>query len=205
MLALTGSGVGLAAAYAGVVPGSKCLVRRCGNCDTMTEPPEETMAQTPNSRSPSSCASWPRRMSSRRETPTASSWTPWCRPRACGGAMPANEMTSGFKVVQERSIRFAKQNAEAVSRWRRARQCQGRPGRARDPEPLRADPDAGLCPAGARARPAHGRGCPREPPKAWAGVRTRPLPGHSAQGGTRTMHGRTARTRSSQPMGPRTG
>jgi hypothetical protein len=29
------------------------------------------------------------------------------------GAMPANAMTSGFKVVQERSIRFAKQNAEA--------------------------------------------------------------------------------------------
>jgi hypothetical protein len=29
------------------------------------------------------------------------------------GAMPANEMTSGFKAVQDRSIRFAKQNAEA--------------------------------------------------------------------------------------------
>jgi hypothetical protein len=29
------------------------------------------------------------------------------------GAMPANEMTSGFKVVQDRSVRFAKQNAEA--------------------------------------------------------------------------------------------
>ena len=29
------------------------------------------------------------------------------------GAMPANEMTSGFKVVQERTVRFAKQNAEA--------------------------------------------------------------------------------------------
>ena len=29
------------------------------------------------------------------------------------GAMPANEMTSGFKVIQERSVRFAKQNAEA--------------------------------------------------------------------------------------------
>jgi hypothetical protein len=29
------------------------------------------------------------------------------------GAMPANEMTSGFKVVQERAVRFAKQNAEA--------------------------------------------------------------------------------------------
>jgi phasin len=28
-------------------------------------------------------------------------------------AMPANEVTSGFKVVQERAIRFAKQNAEA--------------------------------------------------------------------------------------------
>ena len=28
-------------------------------------------------------------------------------------AMPANEMTSGFKVVQERAVRFAKQNAEA--------------------------------------------------------------------------------------------
>jgi hypothetical protein len=28
-------------------------------------------------------------------------------------AMPANEMTSGLKVVQERAIRFAKQNAEA--------------------------------------------------------------------------------------------
>lgn len=28
-------------------------------------------------------------------------------------AMPSNAMTSGFKVVQERSIRFAKQNADA--------------------------------------------------------------------------------------------
>jgi hypothetical protein len=28
-------------------------------------------------------------------------------------AMPANSMTSGFKVVQERAVRFAKQNAEA--------------------------------------------------------------------------------------------
>jgi phasin len=28
-------------------------------------------------------------------------------------AMPANEATSGFKVVQDRAIRFAKQNAEA--------------------------------------------------------------------------------------------
>ena len=29
------------------------------------------------------------------------------------GAMPANELTSSFKVVQERSVRFAKQNADA--------------------------------------------------------------------------------------------
>ena len=29
------------------------------------------------------------------------------------GALPANEMTTGFKAVQERSVRFAKQNAEA--------------------------------------------------------------------------------------------
>jgi hypothetical protein len=29
------------------------------------------------------------------------------------GGMPANESLSGFKVVQERSVRFAKQNAEA--------------------------------------------------------------------------------------------
>jgi hypothetical protein len=28
-------------------------------------------------------------------------------------AIPANAMTSGFKVVQDRSIRFAKQNADA--------------------------------------------------------------------------------------------
>src|SRR5262249_52836106 len=28
-------------------------------------------------------------------------------------ALPANEVTSGFKVVQERAIRFAKQNGEA--------------------------------------------------------------------------------------------
>ena len=28
-------------------------------------------------------------------------------------AMPSNEMTSSFKVVQERAIRFGKQNAEA--------------------------------------------------------------------------------------------
>ena len=29
------------------------------------------------------------------------------------GAMPSNEMTSGFKIVQERAVRFSKQNAEA--------------------------------------------------------------------------------------------
>jgi hypothetical protein len=29
------------------------------------------------------------------------------------GAMPANEMTTGFKTVQDRAVRFAKQNAEA--------------------------------------------------------------------------------------------
>ena len=29
------------------------------------------------------------------------------------GALPANEMTSSFKSVQERAVRFAKQNAEA--------------------------------------------------------------------------------------------
>jgi hypothetical protein len=29
------------------------------------------------------------------------------------GALPASEMMSGFKVVQERAVRFAKQNGEA--------------------------------------------------------------------------------------------
>lgn len=29
-------------------------------------------------------------------------------------ALPANEMTSGFKAVQERAIRFAKQNSDAA-------------------------------------------------------------------------------------------
>jgi hypothetical protein len=29
------------------------------------------------------------------------------------GALPPNEMTSGFKAVQDRAVRFAKQNAEA--------------------------------------------------------------------------------------------
>ena len=29
------------------------------------------------------------------------------------GALPPNEAMSGFKVVQERAVRFAKQNAEA--------------------------------------------------------------------------------------------
>ena len=29
------------------------------------------------------------------------------------GAMPPNEMTSGFKTVQDRAVRFAKQNADA--------------------------------------------------------------------------------------------
>ena len=29
------------------------------------------------------------------------------------GAMPANDVTAGFKTVQERAVRFAKQNAEA--------------------------------------------------------------------------------------------
>jgi len=29
------------------------------------------------------------------------------------GALPANEMTSGFKAVQDKAVRFAKQNADA--------------------------------------------------------------------------------------------
>ena len=29
------------------------------------------------------------------------------------GALPPNEMTSGFKTVQDRAVRFAKQNADA--------------------------------------------------------------------------------------------
>lgn len=29
------------------------------------------------------------------------------------GALPANEMTSGFKAAQEKAVRFAKQNADA--------------------------------------------------------------------------------------------
>ena len=29
------------------------------------------------------------------------------------GALPPNEMTSGFKAVQDKAVRFAKQNAEA--------------------------------------------------------------------------------------------
>jgi phasin len=29
------------------------------------------------------------------------------------GAIPANDMTAGFKTVQDRAVRFAKQNAEA--------------------------------------------------------------------------------------------
>jgi hypothetical protein len=29
------------------------------------------------------------------------------------GALPPNEMTAGFKAVQDRAVRFAKQNAEA--------------------------------------------------------------------------------------------
>jgi hypothetical protein len=34
-------------------------------------------------------------------------------------AMPSNEMISGFKVVQERAIQFANQNAEACFAWAR--------------------------------------------------------------------------------------
>jgi hypothetical protein len=33
-------------------------------------------------------------------------------------AIPANAMTSGFKTVQDRAVRFAKQNAEACFAWR---------------------------------------------------------------------------------------
>ena len=44
------------------------------------------------------------------------------------GAMPANEMTSAMRLVQERSLRFAKQNADAyfafVSEMASARDVQ---------------------------------------------------------------------------------
>ena len=39
------------------------------------------------------------------------------------GAMPSNEMTSGFKVVQDRAVRFAKQNAEACFALASAKQA----------------------------------------------------------------------------------
>jgi hypothetical protein len=74
------------------------------------------------------------------------------------GALPASEMMSGFKVVQERAVRFAKQNGEACFAGDRPCQRQGYPGRAGDTEPLRADADAGLCPAGAGARSVDERG-----------------------------------------------
>ena len=52
-------------------------------------------------------------------------------------AMPANDMTSGFKAFQERAIRFAKQNSEAgfalASELASARDFAGRD---RHPEPL---------------------------------------------------------------------
>ena len=40
------------------------------------------------------------------------SWMPWRRLRAWSTA-PSTVMASGFKVVQERAIQFAKENAEA--------------------------------------------------------------------------------------------
>ena len=75
-------------------------------------------------------------------------------------AMPSNETTSGFKVVRERAIQFAKQNAEACfAAASRACQCQGYPGFAGHSEPLCTEADAGLRSSGSRAWPANGRGC----------------------------------------------
>jgi hypothetical protein len=94
--------------------GSKRLVRGSGNCDTMPESPEDTMAQTPPFEIPQQL----RELAERNVEQARSAYGQFmdAMVQATGmwmGAMPANEMTSGFKVVQDRAVRFAKQNAEA--------------------------------------------------------------------------------------------
>jgi hypothetical protein len=73
-------------------------------------------------------------------------------------AVPMSPMTEGFKVVQDRAIKFAKQNAEAyfslASELASAQGPNGRNGYSSSP---RADLDAHLCAASARAEPSRCR------------------------------------------------
>ncbi len=65
-------------------------------------------------------------------------------------SLPANDVSSGFRAVQDRATKFAKQNAEAAFGLReRSRQRQGHSGSAGASEPPRAVADASLCAAGA--------------------------------------------------------
>ena len=79
-------------------------------------------------------------------------------------ALPTNPLTSGFKTVQDRGVRFAKENAEAgFARDDRAYHCQEYRGRARDSAPLCPEPNAGICFSGAGTRPTGGRSCEEFP------------------------------------------
>ena len=94
--------------------GSNDLVRGGRNCDTMTEFLEDAMAQTPPFEIPQQL----RELAERNVEQARNAYGQFmdAMVKATGmwmGAMPANEMTSGFKVVQDRAVRFAKQNAEA--------------------------------------------------------------------------------------------
>src|SRR3977135_750790 len=86
-------------------PGSKSLVPRGRNCDTMTDPPEDTMAQTPPFEIPQQL----RELAERNVEQARAAYGQFmdAMVQATGmwmGAMPANEMTSGFKVVQDRAV-----------------------------------------------------------------------------------------------------
>ena len=78
---------------------------------------------------------------------------------AWASAAPANAMMASFKVVQDRAVKFAKQNGDAcfnlASEIASAKDVLQRPGH---PEPARPDADAGLCAAGAGADAPHDGG-----------------------------------------------
>src|SRR5947207_5301373 len=106
--------MGLRTSYAGVGASLKepCTARR--NLRHHDRAPEDTMAQTPPFEIPQQLRELAERNVEQARTAYGQFMDAMVQATGMWSmAMPANAMTSGFKTVQDRAVRFAKQNAEA--------------------------------------------------------------------------------------------
>ena len=73
------------------------------------------------------------------------------------GSLPPNEMTAGLKAIQDKAVRFAKQNAEAGCTLANSLSNAKDIEEVQALHPLCAEPDADVCTPGARVGSPHGR------------------------------------------------